>query len=214
MLLKSFSLAAFLGSVVSLTSGGVALAHSVEPLLEVQSVNEIGDCGGVNLEIVHDEQTGVQRFDILTPALDAEANATTPRIRRFCNIRAKVKVPDGYRVRPLYMSWQGAADINGINSSANLSGRFFFSGAQGIDGFKRLLPQDTGNFEVELNNGFNEYSSCGGVAEMNFLADVTVRTLGQDPSAYSEVKVQRLYGEADQIGQPIYHCGYIIQQCP
>ena len=188
-------------------------AAATTPLLEVLDTHEIGDCGGVEVRVVQDEHDGVQRFDILTPGLDAEANTDTPRIRRFCNIRAQVAVPPGYRVRPLYLNCQGAADIAGQASSANMSGRFYFTGLQGIDGFRHLSEADTGNFEVELTNGFNQYSSCGGAAEMNFLADITVRSPGHDTAAYSEVKLQRLYGEAEEIGRPIYHCGYQIVAC-
>jgi hypothetical protein len=187
-----------------------AVAHA-DPLIQLIGQPLLtGDCNDPTTYLSVADTDHGPAFDILVPSLDAEADDAQPRVRKFCNIRQQIAIPYGYRLAPTYLKYQGLVDIAADGGSGNISARYFLSGTPGVDGFRNFSAGYQGNFDVDTTPGQLSYTSCGGVAEINFMADLTAR-IRPGYGSYSQVTVDRGIGEAD-VGS-IFHCGVQVVPC-
>lgn len=187
-------------------SSAAAAAHA-EPLIQLDGQPQLtGDCIDPSTQVtIADTQQG-QTFDILVPSMDAEADDAQPRVRKFCNIRQRITIPQGYKLAPNFLTYQGLTDIAQDGGSGNVSARYFLTGTQGVNGFRAFQAGEQGNFDVSTTAGHPQYTQCGGSIELNFLADITARTRpGQ--GSYSQVTLDR------GIGYAKFHCGVQVVPC-
>ena len=188
-----------------------ALANAEEAHFQIVGEPEFqGDCGG---DAVINTLEGNPSIDILSPSLSVEANDQTPRSRKLCNVRVRVKIDPGYKLSLSNVFYEGWQSIDKSGGSGNVSARAYFQGLQSIHGFRAFRAGEApDNFTVTVDRGTGQ-TVCGGETYLNLLVDLTAR---QQPGngQFSEVVIQR--GAATP-GDPSYksriQCGVEQDTC-
>jgi hypothetical protein len=196
--------------LVSLATLSAAHAFAEPEIRLLGAPTLTGDCNDPTTDVQIVDTPDGQTFDLLVPALDAEADDAQPRVRKFCNIRQTVAIPDGYKLAPTHLKYQGLVDIAGDGGSGNISARYFLSGTPGVNGFRSFEAGEQGDFAVSTDSGRRSYTACGGTAELNFMADLTAR-IRPGLGSYSQVTVDR--GIGDTRLRSVFHCGVEVVPC-
>jgi hypothetical protein len=164
-----------------------------------------GACGSVNP--ILNTLNGNPAIDFVFPDMSVNAEDGAGRERKLCNVRLHLKPDPGYALRLGEVFYQGKVDIDPAGGSGNVSGRAFFLGLRGLDGYQRFSAGESRNFTVDVRDGSPDTTACSAETYLNLLVDLTAREKPGN-GEFSEIAVQR--GVATPNGvkyTPVISCG-------
>jgi len=187
-------------------------AFATQPLLEIVDFEYKGkQCQQLNLEeepyFVENEDEQILEIPFGT-SFDAFTDEHNDRVRNRCKVHITLKVPEGYRVAPDYVTYLGSADIS-PEGRGTVTARYRLAGKSSPTAVQTFDGGFIGGFEVESPHATNlQYSQCGGEVELIADSDIVVRRSQAEAGiANSEILVD------DAIGKQVLTCGLHLEEC-
>jgi hypothetical protein len=116
-------------------------------------------------------------------SLAARADAQTPRVRVFCNVRLRINVTAGFAVLIAAPGVKGASEHDTAGGAATLSVRWFETGTSGESWYRRIAGDEPGgDFGSTPPDWQPHWYGCGASPELNLLVDATARLRSAEPS--------------------------------
>lgn len=176
-----------LGLAVSSGAPPAMADDTPPPTPEVEIIDSSDDCGGATLEA-----PGAAGVSVRFPSFVAETSLATPRLRKVCVLRFKVKPPEKCGVLRDDFEVSGSATVPRGARGTNLSVRYFAPGEAGADHFKAFEEHTGSGSFSDRSKGTAEPLPVEKEVILSLIIDVTVHAATDDPSKKSSVTITQV----------------------
>lgn len=204
--MKLFSLFSGVALAAAISSTGFA-THGVE----IVSQPEFSpDCPAASrLKLVNEQ--GVAKIEIAIPGVNAVATPVKDYDAKNCTATVALKAPEGYRLVPGTLRYEGSVALTKPDQFANILAEYYLTGTPALQGYASFEGPTSAPYAVETYGHTDEGTSCGGIAEFNFMADVAAYSAG---TGLASMRVVRGSASADlPLDLPVFQCGVKVIRC-